>query len=290
MAAPQPRKVTPKQAGGYKPEVSKGDLLDRFELADRSPRHRLIYLDEGEEGTGKTHFGLTMPGPILVQSLDTGGTEGLVQQPVFADKEIYVKEYPWSPGEGHLAMKTDDNQKVSKYLANQATELMRSLVEDFYYALENGIRSILWDKETDIWEMARFSEFGGPNDAPRNYPALNRFYKGLVLKPYGYGVNFGMIDGLKDEWVSKADGQGNVKPKNSGKRVRQGFDNLPNIVQIHFVRTSRPSVSGDEVEGGGFTVGKSRQNSSLQNQELPAMRFSDLAQLVFPDTTEEDWV
>lgn len=249
----------------------------------------MIYLDEGEEGTGKTHFGLTMPGPILVQSLDTGGTEGLVQQEAFAGKEIYLKEYPWAPGEGHLAMKKDDDRKVSTYLANQATELMRMLVEDFYYALENGIRSILWDKETDIWEMARFSEFGGPNDAPRNYPALNRFYKGLILKPYGYNVNFGMIDGYKDEWVSKADGQGNVKPKNSGNRVRQGFDNLPNIVQIHFVRQSRPSVSDGFVDGGGFIVGKSRQNSSLQNTEQPAMNFADLAQLVFPDTTAEDW-
>lgn len=260
---------------------------------NRTPKHRLIYLDTGEEGTGKTHFGLTMPGPILVQSLDTGGTEGLVEQPEFASKEIYLKEYPWAPGEGHLKFKGMSEQAVRKFLTEQATELMRGLVEDFYYALDNGIRSVLWDKETDIWEMARFSEFGGPNDAPRNYPALNRFYKGLILKPYGYGVNFGMIDGLKDEWVSKADGQGNVKPKNSGKRVRQGYDSLPGMVQISIERTSRPSVSGegDErvVDGGGFLVGKSRQNSSLQNQDMPAMSFADLAQLVFPDTTAEDW-
>lgn len=293
MAAPRqtPRPGRPSAAAPASLQVEKGTLDSRFTLAHSERRFRMMYLDIGEEGTGKSDFGLTMPKPLLVQSLDIGGLEGLLEQPRFAGQEIYLEEYAWQPGAGHLDMKEMDDKVVKKQLSELATELTRKLVKDFIYALENGIRSVLWDKETDVWEMARFSEFGGPNDAPRNYPQLNAFYKSLILKPYGFNVNFGLIEGFKDEWAAKADPRtGEQKPKSTGRRVRQGFDRAPELVQIVIEHEGNPRVVEEGVvENSVMRIGKSRQNTSLAGTELPNMSFPDLAQMVFPDSTLEDW-
>ena len=140
----------------------------RFTAADEdSVKQRLVWAAHGEVGTRKTTFGLEAPGPIVVFSLDQG-LEGVINRVLKtyreehdAKKAIYVKEYAWSPGQFG-----DDNEAAQA----AASDLRDELSADYEHALTVA-RTILWDKETNIWELFRYAEFGAPNDAPGITPS-----------------------------------------------------------------------------------------------------------------------
>ena len=138
------------------------DQWSRYTRAtvEQYTRHRLIGLSVGEVGSRKTSFWLEGPQPIVVFSIDQG-LEGVVDRilrEVAPDKEIHIKEYEWLPTEATSQ--------------EEAVELRDQFTEDYEHALQHA-RTVILDKETDFWELFRYAEFGVPNDAPRNYPALN---------------------------------------------------------------------------------------------------------------------
>lgn len=238
---------------------------------------RTIWMASGEVGSGKTRFGLTGPSPILVQSLDMG-TEGVVEQVLkeFPDKQIYIKEYDWDPS-------TDFSQQ-------KAVEIRDAIVADFMFGLKNA-RTILWDKETDIREVFQYAEFGGPTDGNiKDYAKLNARYFHLInTAKKTPGVNFGLFQAMKDEWmigdsgkVNPTTGEKKKSFNKTGKRIRAGFERLDELVmtEMHFVR-----------HGGEFSIeiGKCRQNTALQDKEFGGMTFSDFGQLLIDGTEAGDW-
>jgi hypothetical protein len=244
----------------------------RFAHADQGYRQRLIGASHGEVGTGKTSFWLGAPGPIVVFSLDKG-LEGVVEK-YQADKQIYYKEYAWSPG----AFDTDDEAKAA------AVALRDEMIADYEHALTVA-RTVILDKETNIWEVFRYAEFGGPNDAPRNYPKLNQAYRHFVNLGKDTDLNIGFIQSMKDEWATVKKADGATKGAFTGKRVRTGFSELDELVHID-LRHRR--------EGGKFLVdvGKSRGPGSgdIQDQTFEDLSFTDFSMLVFPDSRLEDWI
>lgn len=246
-------------------------LASRFERSLGVLKNRLIWRGVGECGTGKTFFGLGAPGPIVVQSFDRG-LEG-VNLSAYNEKDIYPIEYEWAPT-------TELSQEA-------AIELRDKFIEDHEYALKHA-RTILVDKETDVWEIFRYGEFGEPNDSPRNYPALNQRYRKLVNMAKSTDVNIGWIQSMKDEWktVNKKKSSGEVVQAGAatGNRVAQGFGELEGLVHINLFHRR---------ENGKFLidVGKARGPAStdVQDQTFTNLTFVEFAQLVFPDTNEEDW-
>lgn len=253
------------------PKPTKSATVGRFTKAAQPVRHRLIGSSYGADGTGKTFLWLSAPGPIFIQSFDFG-LEGVVEQ-FQGRKDVYVREYDWTPGKTGLTQA-------------DAVALRDQFIQDYELAL-NEARTLIWDKETEVWELFRYAEFGGPNEAPRNYPELNQRYRYYIRRPYERGLNFGLIQGVKEKWISERDpGSGKLKPHNTGELVRTGFGELQNLMQINLAHTR---------EGGAFAyrVGKCRQNSALQDEtftfEAGDNPFVGLAMMVFPDTTEVDW-
>lgn len=243
----------------------------RFALASTEAKPRLITANTGEVGTGKTTFCLGAPGPILVQSFDMG-LEGVVES-IIKDtgKEIRVQEYAWSPT-------TDLSQEDAVLLRDQ-------FIADYEFACEH-FRTVIWDKETSIWELFRYAEFGAPNDAPRNYPALNQRYRRYINMPKSLDINFCCIQSMKNEWVTKAKGDGTTKGVSTGGRIRQGFSELDELVHIDIHHRY------DKVDGQFYIdVGKSRGPGSreVQGQTMVTPTFAEFGQMVFPETTEEDW-
>lgn len=251
----------------------------RYIRADASVKNRFIGLSCGEPGSRKTTFWLEAPGPTVIQSLDQG-LEGVVAQVLDKDpsKEIYVSEYSWAPN-------PDDEIGM---LQDQAIEIRDKFTADFEYAIQNA-RTVVWDKEGDVWEMFRYAEFGAANDAPRNYPMLNQRYRRLISMAKASNCNFGLIEGMKDEWVSKTNNktgaQGAVA---SGNRIRAGFGELEGLV--HMVLTHTGTCADD----WALTVGKARgpgghdvAGQTFAYADVPS--FVELAQLVFPETSEDDW-
>ena len=244
-----------------------------FVKADQDAALRLIGASYGEQKVGKTSFWLSAPGPIYVQSFDYG-LEGVIQK-FQREKDIYVREYDWAPGQ----LEDQDDWET---LRTEARSIRDTFLADFEIALKNG-RTIVWDKETEVWELFRYAEFGGPSDAPKDYPKLNQRYRYHLRRPYERGLNFGLIQGLKDKWVSKADKRtGEMKPHFTGDRVRSGFGEIGPLVQIDMWHTR---------ERGKFyiNVGGCRQNAELQDQTFEGLSFPEIAQLVFPDSSFKDW-
>lgn len=249
------------------------DPFSRFIKADQGYKPRIIGASCGEYGTGKTHFWLSAPGPIVVQSFDQG-MEGVVEK-FQGEKDIYLAEYEWSPTEA-LGQR-------------EAIELRDKFIADFEHAVTVA-RTVIWDRETDIWELFRYSEFGGPNDAPKNYAQLNQRYRRLINMPKAVDINFGCIQGMKDVWDSKMNNNtGKKTPFNTGNRKSAGFSELEGLVHVNLEHVR---------EGGEFRirVGKARGPGSqdVQDQEFPVASegnpFVEFAQLVFPGTSEEDWL
>ncbi len=244
---------------------------DRFALASTEPKPRIIAASTGEVGSGKTTFWLGAPGPILVQSFDKG-LEGVVEKVIAATgKEIRVVEYDWAP--------------TSELSKEEAERLRDKFIDDYEFALDH-FRTILWDKETSVWELFRYAEFGEPNDAPRNYPKLNQRYRKYVNMPKATDINFGCIQSMKNEWVTVGNGKGGTKGSSTGGRIRQGFSELEELVHIDIHHRY------DKGDGQFYIdVGKSRGPGAAEVQgQTMSVTFGEFGQLLFPDTSEEDWL
>lgn len=252
--------------------MTKSSPFARYVRADQPVKQRIIAASFGKPGTGKTTFWLGAPAPIVIFSLDMG-LEGVVE--AFQDeKEIYVSEYDWS------GVDKDDVDA----LQTQAIELRDKFIDDFEHAVQNA-RTVLIDKETDMWELFRYAEFGAPNDNPRNYPALNQRMRRLINMPKALDLNFGVVQGMKDEWVSQINKKTGAKGAvGSGNQIRAGFSEIEGLVHINIEHVR---------EDGEFRmrIGKARGpgGHDIQDQELPGMTFAEFGTLAFPDSQISDW-
>lgn len=249
--------------------------FSRFQKADQPTKNRIIGASFGMPGTGKTSFWLGAPGPIILFSFDKG-LEGVVEK--FQDtKDIYVAEYDWSPTE-------DLDQE-------EAITLRDKFTEDFEHAIEVA-RTVLIDKETDLWELFRYAEFGAPKDAPLNYPALNQRYRRLINLPKSTDINFGITQGMKERWVKKVNARtGAQGAAASGEFERAGFKEIEGLMHVNLFHERKRNPEPNKPSVFTFEVGKSRGPGApdVQDQTFENLSFVDFAQLVFPDSTEEDW-
>ncbi len=245
-----------------------------FKPVETEDRYRLIWRSWGPEKSGKDHFALTAPGPIAIQSFDVG-LEGVVQK--FTRKPLGPKEIVYSEYEFD---KNDCSQKA-------AIEIRDRFVGDYDRALAKA-RTVLWDTETEVWEVARYAEFGEATDAPKNYAGLNAWYRDLIQRAYDTGVNLCLIQKVKERWttytaVDNRTGREVQKPIPSGVLEPVGFKEANYIVQANI------SHNWDKERGFVVNIVNCRQNMNIAGQEYVDLDFTTLARMVFPESAEEDW-
>ena len=235
-------------------------------------RQRLLGISWGEPGSRKTTFWLEGPSPIGVLSFDQG-LEGVVSRVLreHPKKDIYVQEFDWSP--------TNETGQ------EEASDIWNDYEKHFRYFLEH-CRTVLIDKENDLWQLARYSEFGdGNSDQQKNYDKLNLRYRKLVNLSKQSNCNVGFVRGCKDEWgtIVKRGGQSGKGP--TGNRIPAGFTELEGLVHLSILHT------GLNENTWSMQIGKVRGPGALEvaGQEFPSMSFADFAQLVYPETTVKDW-
>lgn len=263
-----------------------GDPLSRpgknwgnFTPVNHETRYRLIWRSYGGEKTGKDHFGLTAPGPIAIQSFDIG-LEGVVEKFLKAPlgpKEIRFVEYEFERG------------KTSR---QDAEDLRDRFIADFEHALTVA-RTIIWDTETEVWEVFRTAEHGTnkqgvATDAPKDYVKLNAMYRDLIQLAYDADVNLQLIQKVKEKWISvpKKDENGRTvgeKPSATGEMEPTGFKECGYLVQANLRH------SWDKENGFVVHVVNCRQNMGIAGQEFAGLDFPTMAQLVFPESSEEQW-
>lgn len=254
--------------------MPKAYRFSRYVKASNTPKSRIIGASFGEPGTGKTSFWLGAPGPIVVQSLDMG-LEGVVE-PFTEQKDIYVAEYEWNP--------TDDQEDMQEL----AIQLRDKFIEDFIYAIANA-KTVVWDKETDVYELFRYAEFGAPNDTPRDYPVLYQRYRRYINMVKPLEINFGVVQGMKTPWVQKTSGTGAAQLAKTKDRVRKGMDEIEGLVHVNIEHVRAKGEDGNSTFE--LHVGKTRGPGAreVQDHVFDNFTFTDFAMAVFPDTSEKDW-
>lgn len=235
--------------------------VDNYKDVTAEIPRRLIWVSSGREKCGKNHFGLTAPGPIYGQYFDPGGLEGVAEkflEEPLGPKQIKAIYYQFN--------KRQDEQAHAK-------EVKAKFIEDYKYALKHA-RTIQWD-ETEFYEVCRFAEWGRESARGREYGPLNGELRGLIMDAYNAGVNLQLIQKVKEVWEDD---------KPTGKMAPNGFRGAANVVQVNLAHT------WDLENGFVTTITNCRQNMGIAGDENTDLDFVTLAQLVFPDTTEEDWV
>jgi hypothetical protein len=108
---------------------------------------------------------------------------------------------------------------------------------------------------------------------------VNAEYMALMREGYSYDKNIILLHKLKKQYVNESF---------SGKYERAGFNNTGFLVQAN-LEVYRDGLDGPFV----LKILDCRQNSSIGGMEVELedefTGFPYLAQLVFPNTSEEDW-
>jgi len=222
-------------------------------------RKRVILVVDGRGKSGKTHFGLTAPGPIAYIDMDQG-SEGVMHK-FLPDKEIY-----------YTTFRGLEEEDADVWKAN-----WEELKECYYAALRSDtVKSIVFDTGSELWEMARLARLGRLEKVPpERYGPLNREFKIMMGYAYNYDKNVILLHQLKPEYIDR---------NRTGNYIRSGWSGM----EFHSQANCTLLRDGNE-----FTVriDDCRLNPDLNGMELSGEMcgFPYVAQLLFPDTDVEDW-
>lgn len=278
-------------------------LAKRFGLANEEITPRIIAYGDGEVGTGKTYFGLTLPDPLVVFNIDNG-LEGVVEQFRQEGREIYEEKYSWVPRD-----KDPDEAegKEAKDLQDLAKEVRGKFEKDIFYAMKNGARSLFVDNESRMWQAYRYAEFGSPNAGnPKDYDELNGRFESFIhkVKSSNDPVNLYLARSMKDMWgnFGKVNAQTGQKGFGKGGREAWGYEHLPGMMglELTFLQLPKNNKLREELEEEWgedsceyvIRIGKNRYNNAVNKLAftyMPRCTFPELAMMLYPESERSDW-
>ncbi len=239
------------------------------------PKRRLIMSIGDLEKDGKTHFALTAPGPIGVIDADRG-LEGVAEKFAAAGKEIHMKNYRKMP----VRTMKDNEDHIARWDAVE---------EDYHVLLDDpAIRTIIWDTDTELWEMIRMARFGKLTQIKsHHYGPVNAEFRKLVDEAFDSNKNLILISRYKKQYVKK-----NTQSDDSvwnGKYDAAGFNELASIVQVNL--RSRLVRDEDGASVPTITVVNCRQNMMMNGEvfEGDDACFSWVAANIIEGTSPEEW-
>lgn len=235
-------------------------------------RLRLIIRIGSLEKDGKTHLALTAPSPTGILDADRG-LEGVVEKFVAMGKEIFVKNFRKMP----VRSQSDH-------------EARWGVVEEHYDTLLNDpiIRTIIWDTDTELWEMARMAYFGKLTQIKsHHYGEINAMFRKLIDNAFDADKNLILIARYKKQYVKKSPTSDDSAW--NGKYEATGFSELPFIVQVN-LRT-RLIRNEDGTKTPTVEVINCRQNMQMNGEvfEGDEACFSWVAANIIEGTSPEDW-
>lgn len=248
----------------------------RGTVATGAIERRMVLSIEGLDKCGKTHLALTAPGPMGYLNFDRG-LKGVIEK-FQSQKRITVFNYePVSQlvGQG-------DDAYDRAYAQFQA---------DYRYCLKT-FRTTVVDTLSEGWGSLRLAEFGKLAQVmPHHYTKPNMIIKGLIDEIYEYpDKNLILVHSMKDEYIND---------KKTGKYEIDGFKKIYHVVQMA-VRLRKIYIPADERTEDEpesvklfMDIKACRQNLEIEGTTIegpgPMFDFSNLAQLVFPNSTAADW-
>jgi len=232
---------------------------------------RLIMRVGGLEKDGKTHFALTAPGDIGVIDLDRG-LEGVIQKFV-NDKDIYAVNFRDMP----IATQDDHEARWTAF-------------EDAYGVLlkDPKIRTIIWDTDTEAWEMIRMAKFGRLTKIKsHHYGEVNAAFRNLIDRAFDADKNLIMIARYKKQYVKKSPTSDDSAW--NGAYEAGGFTEAASIVQVNLRAKLIEDEDGELMPS--ITVVNCRQNMKTNGEvfEGDMATFPWVATSIIEGTSPEDW-
>ncbi len=270
-----------------------------FEEASGEVRPRIIMSVEGLEGTGKSHFALTAPGPIGYIDFDVG-SEGVIEKfkkglNGLAPKEIYLSSFR-IPITGKAAKKADKETKAkfTSIAAEKAEPIWDKVVNDYVLGLDGRFKSLIVDTGTEMHEMIRLAKLGKLTEVmPENYGPINAEFRDLVRLAYNSDCNVIFLHKMKEEWVKR---KGSNRSDPTGNYIRQGFNGMGYLMQVNLKMLwdkDWEKTSDDYTDAFSIEVVKCRHNAELRGQIIEGSdgfnTFPLVAQMVMPETSVEEW-
>lgn len=241
---------------------------------------------------GKTDFALGAPGPIVVHTFDQG-TEGVVEEHVARGKEIYLAKYDLGVEPGQEVTHAAVVELRDQFIANFEADIARA-------------RTVIIDRESDLWNFHVFAETGTDDKfaaaAAKDWPKIKAKIRRLVAMAKASKINLILTQGMRNEWGRVVNPKtGNMTSTPTGNRIPDGMEEI--VADVHIVADMKRVDHEDGPSQFFLHVGKSRGPGSkmVQGQTFEVIKASDdedapqpfgfkeFAQLVFPDTTEENW-
>jgi AAA domain len=260
-----------------------------FTLASGERIFRMIVVARGQDGRGKTHFALTAPDPLCHIAFDIGGLEGMrekfVSGQVTGKPKIIHQILINKPRPAAKRKAAEGDREAAKKLAAEQWERLDTA---YTAAIESGVRTVVIDQETDMWELARLMRFGTDSNVQHLYTELNSFYTEFLNRVFHHPtVNVILIQKLKKQYVGGKNAKGESVDAWNGKWEPSGFGNLRFVAQV----TVDCYRDEDEPYEFHLKVDKCRQNPLCTGVVMDGeqISFGSLGEMVFPESTAMDW-
>lgn len=279
---------TPKDLG-----LKSDSFISGFD--ERLPR-RVIMNVYGPQKSGKDHFSLDTPDPIVVFNFDQG-LEGVIEQFVRRGKRIIVAGDPRLQGKNkypsyHFARPVPEHGETRKsqgYLGRvkkEASPIWERWIDDMDEFYRSEARTGVIDTGGAAYALARFAFHGmdkgrpDPKDDPYGQKSgdMKAIFQGLITDGYNYDKNVLWLHRIKELW------EGNQP---SGKYEASGYKEIAYETQIS-LRMKRAVVKGESVFSA--TVQDCRLNTRMEDEKFSGRqcRFSTIMSVV-TGTEPEEW-
>ena len=241
--------------------------------SDIMPPRRLVMRIGGFDKEGKTHFALTMPPPIALMNIDRG-LEGMYEK--FArEKELHI---------------SDDFRAMPSETQEENGVRWDAIMSAYISALEDPhIRSILYDTDTEAWEIARLAYLGklvGVREL--HYPEVNSIFRKVIDMALAHDKNVIFTCRMRKQYVKSKSAEGKDKAIWNGKYEESGFSEFGSIAQAT-LRAKIINENGENIPT--IRVVNCRQNMQMNGEvfEGDEACFSWVAANIIEGTSPEDW-
>ena len=214
-----------------------------------------------------------MPDPISILNIDRG-LEGVVEK--FArEKEIHV---------------SDDFRAMPSKTREDNEKRWDAIMVAYKSALaDNHIRSILYDTDTEGWEIVRLAYFGklvGVREL--HYPEVNAIFREVIDMALASDKNVMFTCRLRKQYVRSKTAEGKDSAAWNGKYEESGFGEFGSIVQANL----RAKIVDDgEKNIPTIRVINCRQNMQMNGEVFEGEQacFSWVAANIIEGTAPGDW-
>lgn len=257
-------------SGSAKPSIKSVDATKRVYQEYVTPEvARMIAYSFGRDGTGKTHFAFTAPGPIAYFNNDKD-LMGLPKK--FKGKKIYE-------------FKSNIIGKPTQDSAREAVELFRKDYRDV--VRDKMFRTVVVDNGTILWQMVRMALFGKLKQvASHMYDVANAEMDSLFSLLANTNKNLIVLHQAGKVYTSKTTKDGKEVSRWDGKTWEmKGYGNIdykPQLGLMHGMTDANDPYA---------IITKCSADHSMKGMMLSddLLNFAALATMIYPETDEGNW-